>query len=218
MAKGLAAATLDPEYLARFRARPRARRGRLLAGVQAAAVGVYEGAVGARRRAHSGRQCWLFVGVKVNLLLCGHLQQAVDAESIGGVHRQALKLSDVRPSPTPRTATVLRSPHRSAGRCRGLSERLSGRAAGAGVVREPLAGWHERGAAGAALGAYVGLAGAVLKPMSGLLECLARTASGLSSAVHGWGEAPVGSRAVCTHTLRLPMSTLCIQPSAGTMQ
>jgi hypothetical protein len=53
MAKGLAAATLDPEYLARFRARPRARRGRLLAGVQAAAVGVYEGAVGAHRRKHS---------------------------------------------------------------------------------------------------------------------------------------------------------------------
>ena len=48
MAKGLAAATLDGEYLARFRARPLTHRGRLMAGVQAAAVGVYEGVVGAR--------------------------------------------------------------------------------------------------------------------------------------------------------------------------
>lgn len=47
MAKGLAAATLDGEYLARFRARPLTHRGRLMAGVQAAAVGVYEGVVGA---------------------------------------------------------------------------------------------------------------------------------------------------------------------------
>lgn len=50
MAKGMAAATLDPEYLARFRARPLTRRGRLMAGVQAAAVGVYEGVVGALQR------------------------------------------------------------------------------------------------------------------------------------------------------------------------
>lgn len=43
----MAAATLDGEYLARFRARPLTYRGRLMAGVQAAAVGVYEGVVGA---------------------------------------------------------------------------------------------------------------------------------------------------------------------------
>ncbi len=58
------------------------------------------------------------------------------------------------------------------------------------MVREPLDGWHERGCLGAALGAYVGLAGAVLKPASGLLECLAKTASGVGSTVRGWGEAP----------------------------
>lgn len=59
------------------------------------------------------------------------------------------------------------------------------------MVREPLDGWHERGYVGAALGAYVGIAGAVLKPASGLLECLAKTASGVGSAVLSWGEAPV---------------------------
>ena len=53
MAKGMAAATLDGEYLARFRARPHTYRGRLMAGVQAAAVGVYEGVVGARHIAAS---------------------------------------------------------------------------------------------------------------------------------------------------------------------
>ena len=59
------------------------------------------------------------------------------------------------------------------------------------MVREPLDGWHERGYVGAALGAYVGIAGAFLKPASGLLECLAKTASGVGSAVRSWGEAPV---------------------------
>ena len=59
------------------------------------------------------------------------------------------------------------------------------------MVREPLDGWHERGYVGVALGAYIGLAGAVLKPASGLLECLAKTALGVGSAVLSWGEAPV---------------------------
>ena len=44
---------------------------------------------------------------------------------------------------------------------------------------------------GAAMGAYIGLAGVVLKPASGLLECLAKTASGVGSAVLSWGEAQV---------------------------
>lgn len=58
------------------------------------------------------------------------------------------------------------------------------------MVREPLDGWYERGCLGAGLGAYVGLAGAVLKPASGLLECLATTASGAGATIRGWGEAP----------------------------
>ena len=61
MAKGVAAATLDGEYLARFRARPLTHRGRLMAGVQAAAVGVYEGFVGTRQAVvYQSAQCGHF--------------------------------------------------------------------------------------------------------------------------------------------------------------
>ena len=64
MAKGLAAATLDGEYLARFRARPLTYRGRLMAGVQAAAVGVYEGFVGTRHVVvYESAQCGYFQNV-----------------------------------------------------------------------------------------------------------------------------------------------------------
>ena len=55
MAKGMAAATLDGEYLARFRSRPLTHRARLMAGVQAAAVGVYEGVVGAPHQGSTQR-------------------------------------------------------------------------------------------------------------------------------------------------------------------
>ena len=77
------------------------------------------------------------------------------------------------------------------------------------MVREPLDGWHERGYVGAALGAYVGIAGTVLKPASGLLECLSKTASGVGSAVRSWGEAPVRlASQLLTLSVRIPYSTL----------
>lgn len=46
MAKGMALLTLDEDYIRRFRTRPIGYRQRFIDGLQAAGVGVYEGAVG----------------------------------------------------------------------------------------------------------------------------------------------------------------------------
>lgn len=46
-AKGLAVLTMDQEYINRFRVRPVSYRQRMLQGVQAAGVGIYEGITGA---------------------------------------------------------------------------------------------------------------------------------------------------------------------------
>ena len=46
MAKGLALLTVDQEYINRFRARPGGQRQRVLWGIQAAGVGLYEGLIG----------------------------------------------------------------------------------------------------------------------------------------------------------------------------
>lgn len=46
MAKGMALLTLDEDYIRRFRTRPMGYRQRFIDGLQAAGVGVYEGAVG----------------------------------------------------------------------------------------------------------------------------------------------------------------------------
>ena len=46
-AKGLAMLTMDQEYINRFRVRPSSYRQRMLQGVQAAGVGIYEGIIGA---------------------------------------------------------------------------------------------------------------------------------------------------------------------------
>ena len=47
MSKGLALATMDQEYVNRFSFRSVTLRQRLLQGVQAAGVGIYEGVLGA---------------------------------------------------------------------------------------------------------------------------------------------------------------------------
>eukprot|EP00884_Botryococcus_braunii_P017930 jgi/Botrbrau1/4820/Bobra.0325s0039.4 len=49
MAKGFALLTLDEDYIRRFRSRPMGYKQRFLDGLQAAGVGVYEGAVGIRQ-------------------------------------------------------------------------------------------------------------------------------------------------------------------------
>ena len=57
MSKGLALATMDQEYVNRFSFRSVTLRQRLLQGVQAAGVGIYEGVLGAplhpRHQAHT---------------------------------------------------------------------------------------------------------------------------------------------------------------------
>ena len=46
ISKGLAVLTLDQDYIARFRDRPMSYQQRLLSGLQALMLGLYEGAVG----------------------------------------------------------------------------------------------------------------------------------------------------------------------------
>ncbi len=58
----------------------------------------------------------------------------------------------------------------------------------AGVVRDPLVGYQAGGAAGLALGVIIGGTGLVLKPSSGLLECISKGVNGLGMGILAWGD------------------------------
>ena len=58
----------------------------------------------------------------------------------------------------------------------------------AGVVRDPLVGYQAGGAAGLALGVVIGTTGLVLKPTSGLLECISKGVNGLGMGILAWGD------------------------------
>ena len=58
----------------------------------------------------------------------------------------------------------------------------------AGVVRDPLVGYQAGGAAGLALGVIIGGTGLVLKPTSGLLECISKGVNGLGMGILAWGD------------------------------
>ncbi|DBA93880.1 TPA: hypothetical protein ACH3X3_013925 [Trebouxia sp. C0006] len=57
-----------------------------------------------------------------------------------------------------------------------------------GVVRDPLVGYQAGGAAGLALGVIIGGTGLVLKPTSGLLECISKGVNGLGMGILAWGD------------------------------
>ena len=57
-----------------------------------------------------------------------------------------------------------------------------------GVVRDPLVGYQAGGAAGLALGVVIGGTGLVLKPTSGLLECISKGVNGLGMGILAWGD------------------------------
>ena len=58
----------------------------------------------------------------------------------------------------------------------------------AGVVKDPLVGYQAGGAAGLALGLVIGGTGLVLKPTSGLLECISKAVNGLGMGILAWGD------------------------------
>ena len=52
-----------------------------------------------------------------------------------------------------------------------------------GLFRSPQLGWQTAGVSGACMGVGQGVAGLVLQPASGLLECVACTLTGLANQV-----------------------------------
>lgn len=56
------------------------------------------------------------------------------------------------------------------------------------MIREPITGWQDDGAAGALLGVLMGTSGLLLKPTSGLLAFVARTMGGLGAGIRAWGD------------------------------
>lgn len=57
-----------------------------------------------------------------------------------------------------------------------------------GVVRDPLVGYQAGGAAGLALGVLIGGTGLVLKPTSGVLECISKAVNGMGMGILAWGD------------------------------
>ena len=56
------------------------------------------------------------------------------------------------------------------------------------MVREPLSGWQDDGLRGFALGVWMGGSGALLKPISGVLELCSKGLSGVGIAIRAWGD------------------------------
>lgn len=57
-----------------------------------------------------------------------------------------------------------------------------------GLVREPVVGYQDDGILGGILGVYIGGAGIILKPASGLLKLFASTATGVGSGIRQLGD------------------------------
>ena len=55
-------------------------------------------------------------------------------------------------------------------------------------MKDPLVGYQAGGAAGLALGLLIGGTGLVLKPTSGLLECISKAVNGLGMGILAWGD------------------------------
>ena len=53
----------------------------------------------------------------------------------------------------------------------------------AGIVREPIQGWEDERMLGLLLGICLGASGALLKPMSGMLDCFAKILAGMGAGI-----------------------------------
>ena len=58
----------------------------------------------------------------------------------------------------------------------------------AGVVREPLQGWEDDKTLGLLIGILLGTSGLILKPASGILDCLAKGFGGLGYGIRSLGD------------------------------
>lgn len=58
----------------------------------------------------------------------------------------------------------------------------------AGLVRDPVSGWHEERGSGLARGMATGVVGLFVKPMVGALEFASKTASGVGGGIRQLGD------------------------------
>ena len=154
-AKGLALLTVDQEYISRFRTRPGGQRQRVLWGVQAAGVGLWEGIIGESPPAKSRR-------VRVCVCAC------LPAEMLCTPCILTHKLFELVGMNTGALSSYLHN----------FTWNVC-----AGIVREPLQGWEDDRFLGLLVGILLGASGALLKPASGFLDCVAKILAGIGAGI-----------------------------------